>query len=247
MRVVVEVDGRVGCRLPLDNGTGADATTHGGIDRTLLSCEGQASRCVRIGRWRGRKLHSVPKAERRIFTGRSSRRRGFDAQSAADDASRDYSDTDSWDDALLINLLLSRDDDADVGGGAGDYVRKLNISGTQADVSGALAVSAWIRADADTAGWLLATVDAAFYGDGTTPALERAAHDVVDRDMAASELRLQQGDLAVYSGMLISRCQRERKGVERRASCATGVDASRLTLSALVASATRDRLCDDAR
>ncbi|MDP3446242.1 MAG: hypothetical protein Q8T08_25575, partial [Ignavibacteria bacterium] len=182
--ISVEVASALGIRMPLSNGEGSDALFTGDIDRTLLTCEGDAARCLIIPRRRGKIV--VPTRGEQI--GDDLARRRFELETE---------DPSDYDEGILINKMRKR-------GRVGDYIRIDGVAGTPRDFGGPFTVSAWVQATGDTRGFLIAKVDTAFYADGRSPVLDRAAFDAQDRHVPHDALELPRYAHRLYFGVFVN-------------------------------------------
>lgn len=183
---IVEVNSKVLSRFPFDNATSGDAADVGRLSRSYLSCEGQPGRCVVASRQRGKVRplaielegedteSNSTRAGRRQEMLRDRRMRALEDDDDESGRRRQVVDTNSFrgiDTGVSLNAFSA------IEGTAGDYLRRLNVSGTIHDVNDMFSVAAWVRVTQETKGVLIAKADAAFFSDGTNPVLDAALED----------------------------------------------------------------------
>ncbi|MDP2061418.1 MAG: hypothetical protein Q8J97_16870, partial [Flavobacteriaceae bacterium] len=166
------------------NGEGSDALFTGAVDGTQLTCEGDPARCLIIPRRRGKIV--VPTRDGQ--PGGNVARRSLE---------RETTNQSDYDEGILINKMRKR-------GRVGDYIRIDGVAGTARDFGGPFTVSAWVQVTGDTRGFLIAKVDTAFYADGRSPVLDRAAFDAQDRHVPHDALELPRYAHRLYFGVFVN-------------------------------------------
>eukprot|EP00760_Papus_ankaliazontas_P037101 PhM_4_TR8429/c0_g1_i2/m.55341 len=187
----IEFPASLEVRYSFDSGEAVNSAS-AMTDTTIMACQlpGSLFECTSSYRYRGKIYRNAIKvnATNTSATTSSFGRRLLQTTDTADRTDRDR--------AMTFNEIL-------VDGNFRDMTRAMPVSGTDFDIAGTFTVTAWVKVSAETDGFLLAKIDAAFTSGGTSPVLDKALVDVKDRSIGLDNLKLGAEGENVYFAVYI--------------------------------------------